>query len=99
MSQARLGVDHPDTVDIVSHRAPWVVEDNNDNSSDAFLVNTSNRTEKRDDDNDENDDGEAGRGETDEFATSTSVGSLNGSLLESTENRNMWNHPQFLWLL
>ena len=107
MSQARLGVDHPDTVAAFSRRALWEEEDIRDDIADDVRTTTSNDTEEEDDEDDEDvedvdehdEEHDAAAGQRDRVATPVSVEGLNSSLLDSTQNREMWNRPQFLWML
>jgi len=105
MSQAKLGIDHPDTIARRSWKASWEAEDREDDTLDDVWVDTSDGTEEEEEDNDEcneedeDDDEEATGEETDKVADPPSTESANGNLLDSTVDINRWNQPQFLWML
>ncbi|GAB7336628.1 hypothetical protein MBLNU13_g10320t1 [Cladosporium sp. NU13] len=110
MSQARLGIDHPDTIARLSWKAVWEEEDTEEGIEDDVWVAISDGEEEEekeeeveDDNNDEfnddDDDDEATGEETDKGAKPSSTESPNGNLLDSTVDGNRWNQPQFLWML
>ncbi|GAB7336942.1 hypothetical protein MBLNU13_g02060t1 [Cladosporium sp. NU13] len=108
MSKAGLGIDHPDTIAALSIKVRWEAEDTEDDISDVWVDSSAEDEDEDEDDNDEcndddddgddNDDEAAGE-ETDRGAKPLYTKSLNNNLRDSTEDSNMWNQPQFLWML